>query len=46
MLDVLDRLTILDGELDGDVDALPVHGGLLRDVLSDLLLGRDTKDRS
>lgn len=40
MLDVLDCLAILGGELDSDTEALPVHGGLLSDVFSALLLGR------
>ncbi|KAI3823253.1 hypothetical protein L1987_04686 [Smallanthus sonchifolius] len=31
------RLTILDGELDGDSESLPVLGGFLRYVFSDLL---------
>ncbi len=33
------RLTVLDGELDGDAEALPVLGRLLGDVLTDLLGG-------
>jgi len=32
-------LTVLDGELDGDAETLPVLGGLLGDVLTDLLGG-------
>ena len=32
-------LSVLDGELDGDAEALPVLGRLLGDVLSDLLGG-------
>ena len=32
-------LPVLDGELHGDAEALPVLGGLLGDVLSDLLRG-------
>ena len=33
-------LPVLDGELDGDAEALPVLGRLLGDVLSDLLGGK------